>query len=736
MLQNGQQLWQKRQLELTRWLHVLTHRATQLQASLNQLADLQKRWSETRDTARMSNAPLLILEEINTVLSSLDTARTPLEAQRIAVLELQSRVAQRVEQCGIVLAQITELQQRTVEELLRRESPPIWSADLRVEARAEGAARLREIAISRWADMKQYFRDPSKGMLIHIGLFVILAILLSAGRRQVRQWVVKGEGSPFVTAAFDRPYAAALVITLLVVSSPHTPTPPTVRVLFNAVELAPMIRLTLPVVNPLMIPSLYALVFLFVFDTFRQILAGVPLVEQGVIMLETLAGMAVLAWMLIFGRLRRPQTNTAEAARLTGLRTGAFIILLLLGVGLLFGALGYTGMARLTTSAVFIAGALALGFYAYLRVTGSVVAFALRVWPLRLLHMVERHRDLVERRIYHAMLLIAVGAWIIRFLDYLGLFQPALSAGKALLAAKLERGSISISFGDVLAFLLTLWVAYLFSNFIRFLLQEDVYPRMRVERGFSYALSSLIHYFILALGFVIGLGVLGLDLTKITVLAGAFGVGIGFGLQSVVNNFVSGLILLFEQPIHVGDTVEVGNLLGEVKRIGIRSSVVHTWQGADIIVPNSELISDKVTNWTLSDQLRRIDLPVGVNYSAPPQEVIKILEQVAAANPRVLKHPPPQGLFVGYGDSSINFELRAWTDQFANWFQIRSELAVALYDAVYAAGMTFPFPQREVRLLRDPEAGSTPIPSAGISQSEDQGKPPAGKKDKAEGTEM
>jgi Mechanosensitive ion channel len=114
----------------------------------------------------------------------------------------------------------------------------------------------------------------------------------------------------------------------------------------------------------------------------------------------------------------------------------------------------------------------------------------------------------------------------------------------------------------------------------------------------------------------------------------------------------------------------------------------------------------KVTNWTLSDQLRRIDLPVGVNYSAPPGEVIKILVAVALANPNILKDPEPQCLFMGFGDSSINFELRAWTDQFDDWPSVRSELASAIYDAVYAAGMTFPFPQREVRLLRDQDGES------------------------------
>jgi small-conductance mechanosensitive channel len=181
-------------------------------------------------------------------------------------------------------------------------------------------------------------------------------------------------------------------------------------------------------------------------------------------------------------------------------------------------------------------------------------------------------------------------------------------------------------------------------------------------------------------------------------------VGIGFGLQSVVNNFVSGLILLFERPVHVGDTVEVGNLQGQVQRIGIRSSTVRTFQGAEMIVPNSQLVSEQVTNWTLSDSLRRIDLPVGVSYGTDPHKVMEVIKAAAAVNPMVLKSPPPQVLFVGFGESSIDFELRAWTDQFIDWVKIRSELAVTVYEAVQAAGMSFPFPQRVVHLLRDDKA--------------------------------
>jgi small-conductance mechanosensitive channel len=137
---------------------------------------------------------------------------------------------------------------------------------------------------------------------------------------------------------------------------------------------------------------------------------------------------------------------------------------------------------------------------------------------------------------------------------------------------------------------------------------------------------------------------------------------------------------------------------------------MRTFQGAEIIVPNAQLITERVTNWTLSDRQRLIELPVGVSYSAHPKRVMEMLETVAQGHPRVLRQPAPRAFFTGFGDSSINFELRAWTDQFDQWFQIRSELAAAVYYAGQAAGISFPFPQREVRLLQDPGTGKELAP--------------------------
>ena len=702
-LQTEEQLWQKNQLELGKWLGLLMRMVDRLEAALTQLTELQKTWSRTLETARAEQAPDTIIQQITTVLPAIDATQIALQTQHRALLDLQGRIANEVARCGTALAEIAQAQHAAVGGIARRGRLPIWSAEQWTRARVGGADRLRAIAADSWADIEQYWHDPSSGMPIHLGVFVVLAVLFYAMRRKVHRWMAD-EGSAAINTVVDAPFSAALVASLLFASWPYSPAPPTVRNLFEALALVPIIRLLKPTVDQRAVVGLYALGFLFFLDTLRHAFAGTALFDQVMVVLETLAGIAVLGWSLSYGDLQRSLVQTSGSARRRALRTGASLVLITFGVGLVAGVLGYMRIARLLISAVLIGGALAVALIASIKILCGVVAYGIRVRPLGRLQMVRHHRELLEHRIHRVLIWLAIVAWSVRVLGYVGLLQPALSIGKAALSAKLERGSISVSLEDVLAFVLVVWAAKLLSGFIRFVLQEDVYSRRSVPQGKAFAVSRLLHYVILAIGLVVGMGVLGVDLTKVTVLLGAFGVGIGFGLQNVVNNFVSGLILLFEQPIHMGDFVEVGDLYGQVQQIGIRASTVRTRQGAEIIVPNSLLISEKVTNWTLSDQLRRISLPVGVSYGSAPQKVIEVIEAAAGAHPRVLKNPPPKGLFVGFGDSSINFDLRVWTDQFADWSKIRSEVAIAVYDAVQAADMSFPFPQREVRLLRDKEA--------------------------------
>jgi len=666
------------------------------------VAAMQGTWDRTREGARASGAPAPILEQIDVARAEIHEAGAPLAAQRSALLDLQAAVAHEVSRSGTALAQFSQAQQRAIGGVFVRDGAPVWSVEAWAKAREGAAAHIRAVAAGRWANLVWYVGNPSAGMASHVAVLAAVALVMSAVGRRAR-----GAGSPFegaesAIAVLQRPYSATAVIALLVIAAPGSPVPPTVRGLLVVLALGPVIALTGLAASRRLAPLVYALWTLFIVDNVRETIAGTPVIEQLVLISEMLAAIAVLAYARRLGGLEDDAIGRGDEAGSSPIfRLGSGLVMVGVVAALIAGALGYMRLARLLASGILGSGTLALTLYAGVRVVVGLVAFALRAGPLSWLAMVRHHRDLLEGRARRLLMAMAMVAWVARTLDYVGLFQPATSVAGAALSARLGRGPIQISAGDVLEFVLTVWVAYLVSAFIRFVLREDIYPHTRLSRGMSYAISSLLNYVIIALGFVLALGALGLDLTRVTVLAGALGVGIGFGLQSVVNNFVSGLILLFERPIHVGDIVEVGNLTGEVVRIGIRASIVRTGNGAEIIVPNAQLVTERVTNWTLSDRTRRIDLPVGVDYGSPPDKVIEVLEAVARGHPQIMQNPAPQAVFTAFGDSAIAFELRAWTNRFDRWPKVRTELAAAVYAALQAQGMVMPFPQREVRVLHD-----------------------------------
>ena len=697
-LQTLQQQWQHLQLEPTAWLTTLTERATTLQNGLGQLAHLQKTWSGTRASSLASKAPDPILQQIDVTLRGIEAAQATLQTERTAVLDLQSRVAQEVTRCGSALAQIEQYQQKAVAGIFVADAPPMWSLELWADALTALPDHVRKVSAAYWSDLVEYMREPRAGGAGHAALFIFLALVFSAARRKMEIWEKSGEPLLPALSVFRLPYAAALAVVLLMATSPFFQTSTSVRQILTIAVLTPMIRLVRPVISSSVASAIYALGFLFAIDTLRQVFAGIQVVDQAILAGETLVAIVTLIWLR--RHYRQFITERGESSRLILLRFARFLVTIVLISSLLADMAGYVRLARLLTPGIFVGGILAIAAVVSLRIAAGVVALVLRLWPLRLLQMVTHHREVIARRVYVLLVWGAIAGWLARYLGYLGLLEPFWELLQSVLAAKIERGTISISLGSILEFLLTVWLAYLLSRFIRFVLQEDFYPRINLAPGLSYAVNSLLNYILVALGFVAGLGVLGVDFSKVSILAGAFGVGIGFGLQSIVNNFVSGLILLFERPIHVGDMVQVGNLQGRVRRIGIRASIIRTVQGSEIIVPNGNLITQEVTNWTLSDQLRRIDLPVGVSYGTAPKKVIELLEGAARAHPQVLANPAPRALFMSYGDSSINFELRAWVE-FGNWQQIHSDLTVAVYDALYAAGITIPFPQRDVHLIRD-----------------------------------
>ena len=249
-----------------------------------------------------------------------------------------------------------------------------------------------------------------------------------------------------------------------------------------------------------------------------------------------------------------------------------------------------------------------------------------------------------------------------------------------------------------------LYLTTLFSWVIQAFLDSQVMTPKNMDIGVKESLKRLTHYGLFFVGSLAAVSMAGLDLQKFTILAGALGVGIGFGLQNIVNNFVSGLILLFERPVKIGDTINIGEDWGTITRIGLRSTVFETFDRSEIIVPNADLISQKVTNWTFSSKTVRAQLPIGVAYGSPLEKVLGILNKAAREHPEVLNFPEPNSIFVGFGSSSIDFILRFWVQKIDDRLQTRTEVAVIIDRLFREEGITIPFPQQDFHIRSmDPE---------------------------------
>jgi small-conductance mechanosensitive channel len=267
-----------------------------------------------------------------------------------------------------------------------------------------------------------------------------------------------------------------------------------------------------------------------------------------------------------------------------------------------------------------------------------------------------------------------------------------------ILGLKYTIGEFSISVYMVVMVALVIYLTSLVSWILQALADAHYMSPRKMDFGVKTAMKRLLHYALFSVGFFIAVSMAGLELQKFAIIAGALGVGIGFGLQNIVNNFVSGLILLFERPVKVGDTINIDDQWGTITRIGLRSTIFETLDRAEIIVPNSELISQKVINWTFTTHISRIVLTVGVAYGSPLSKVLGILMRVAQEHPDILNDPESSAIFTGFGDSSIDFELRVWVSDINKRLRIKSELGLAIDSAFREEDITIPFPQRDLHL--------------------------------------
>lgn len=688
LLRDLERDWQTLRTTLSMRTRELDEEIAKLDRNLARLAQDEQVWRETLKLARAPDAPPELAQRVEALLAAIATTRSAVEKRKADAMRPQSRVAAQDFRVAEAVESIRRARGRTLSRLFFKDSPPIWKAGQSGRAGEQLALDTRESWSAQLTALKTYVERRGSAFALHGALLALVIAAVYWMRRRAAEWITDDPGLQRAASALAVPVATALVLTFTVSPWMYPQAPRLLWAVIGIAALIPAVIVLRGLIAPILLPVLYALVAFFLVDQARAIAASLPLVPRLLFLAEMLAGAIFSFWYLHRIRAGRGTLPSSPRARRM-LVAGAVLVGVLFAVAAAANALGYVALGNLLGTAVLRSGYFGFVLLALVEILNALVMIALQLRPLSLLQTVQKHRELLRRRIRLVLNGIATLWWVLFALERLVLRETVVGGLTRVLTTDFEAGSISISMGDVLVFGLVVWASFIVSQFVRFILDEEVFPYAHLQRGLPYAISKTLHYAILVTGFLVAVAAMGFDMTKFTILAGAFTVGVGFGLQNIFNNFVSGLILLFERPVQIGDMIQLDDATsGIIERIGIRASVVRSSSGSEIIVPNSKLISERVINWTLSRHQRAVEMPISVAHGSDPRRVMEVMERVAAAHPLVQKNPPPQALLVKPGPDSMTFELRAYTDRVEDWMKVRSELAVAITEALAVEKIT------------------------------------------------
>ena len=690
--------WDSQTALLQGWEGAVARRAEQLDREQGRMAQINDIWTRQRAFSDSTGGPPAVLERASSIIAMTDTLGVRFDERFNSILTLQDRIADGLIEAGDMQARIGTAQELARQRLLVRESPPIWDASAGVEGGPSLGQQLRDSLAEDLSTLGAYVNDRREDLIEQAVFFVLLLGFMLWLSRASRRWpesVFNDESMAASLQAVRRPIASAILLTIWLTPTFQPRRPEVIGDIAAIAAIIPVLRLIPSRMFERFRTPIYGLIVLYLLVQTSQLLDPASPGFRIVLLVITICSLAGLVWLLRPGsQLQSMRPGRGWGTVLALARVGVAA----LAVALISNVIGNVTLAETLALGVVAAAMYAVLVYALVWVMRGLWRLLLRSRVVQKLNVVRLHREPLDR--FGCGLITATGVflWVWISLRLVRLWNPLISAVQGALATSFTFGSVTIEVGGVLAFLAVIVVTTFVSRIIRVVLAEDVLSRTQLPRGLPGTISTVVHYIIITLGFLFALAAAGIELSRVAVLAGALGVGIGFGLQDIVRNFVSGLILAFERPFGIGDVVEVGTLLGKVRRIGARSSTIRTYDGADVIVPNANLTANQVINWTLGDSNRRITIPVGVAYGSDPEQVLKVLREVADSHSGVSKYPEPLVLFRGFGDSSLNFELRFWIADVEMTLRTASEMTNAVHDALAEAGITIPFPQRDLHL--------------------------------------
>ncbi len=539
-----------------------------------------------------------------------------------------------------------------------------------------------------------YLKYSYKVHMINFALFLLLYGWLSKSRntiRKQREDALSVFDHAVLTAKY--PVTCALTVTLILGSFFYYHPP---------IILSQLYLIALMVCVAVLIKRAYAEYFYvwLVFIGFVLLYATSNLFFE-VYAAERSLFFLVSSLLLLFSWwiFKKKKTTISEAGKLTKYYL-VYIYFALLIVGMVANVFGRYSLSKTTTiAATFtLVEAVCLVFFVQIITEGIYLQMELGKIEVNRISSYLDFKNL-KNKIGKMLKVLAIVLLLIFFAQNLNVFDEIYEASKEFFKQQREIGSTKFTFGGISLFIIIIYLATIIAQIVSYFLEfADQHAPATARKGKYSSTILLVRLAIWIVGFIIAIAASGVPIDKLTIILGALGVGIGFGLQSLVNNVVSGVVMVFEKPIQVGDLIEVGDKTGTVRSMGIRASKILTFEGSEVIVPNGDLLSQNLINWTLSNTHKRISLEVGVAYGTDIEKVKIIFKNILAADEKVMETPAPLILLDKFGESAIYFKVLCWIRDIDNWSMIRSVLMSNIFEEFYKGGIEIPLPKRDVNL--------------------------------------
>ncbi len=686
------------------WIHVdikLSETEKKLTKHVEDLTDKEKKvikikdiWINTDESLRSSNIYPVLAEEFTNINSIADSILNEITAEIKFILDQQSKLINYSIETKNKLGKINALMAEKNIRNIQTNLPPLWDFNEISKSSVGLVKQVSRVIGDEIEPFKTFTTEFKNEIRLHISFIIGFFIFFIFLYFRTRKYINTGEPiSEKVIRIFRFPVPLALIMSAYSTLYLYDAAP----LLFVELVILVIVIAIIPLIH-IIIPQLtrkytYYLTGLFLATR----LLGMTL-EQSIQVRILVIIVSVLSAYILLLVLRKvgkaDQENSSGSLVLA--KAGLLLCILSLSVAIIGNVTGAGELSMMLCVGTLRFVMAVVLFFITMNILKALLTLFMYSKTIMSIHLFKANSTEIYR---FSIKLIYVFTFLLLCNSLLEVFNMKDSFFNALedfLEEVRTIGEFEYSVGSILLFIIVVYLSALAGKVLKTFIEDGILFNFNVKRGLALSIGTLTRYLLVTTGVLIAISAVGISLDKLTVLIGALGVGIGFGLQSIFNNLVSGLILLFDRPVQIDDTVEVGNLIGKVKSIGLRTSSIRTFDGAEVIVPNGELISKEVINWTRSDPQRRMELIIGVAYDSDLKVVEDVIKNTLEGHSDVIKYPNPLILMNKLNDHSIDFRILFWTDNYDQWMRIRSEVLLSIFEALKIKNIEIPFPQRDL----------------------------------------